>query len=313
LIIVPTKKMVAQVIENINYNKLGKAYPLTSNQGTVPREGIIVATPYVQTGLDIKPPPDILIDCGKDIIIDKGVFKYPFPWTDPDTDKQRIGRVGRLKAGVVFQPKSAGTGKRAVSYPAPHLFFEERVAEHFKVPALQPARNPIVKELPFLHVNTDKIRDLSVIRSLCLIHAISLAGVRQNEWKEIYNRKINKESLGEDYEFIERVYRNAKWKHYPLIPYNLALYHLNRQETVQYKIGGDYRWVKPLTVINGKWIELEESPTERLSFDELQDEVLSKSKFEMLKEDMHRTCKSISLLNQRLPNPSESVQRLLMT
>ncbi|UCR92525.1 MAG: polyprotein [Apis hypovirus 3] len=267
LIIVPTYKKLNQTIEALNYLKVGKVSPLTARNRSVPTEGIIVSTPYVQTGLDIKPPPKILIDCGRDIVFDKGKMVRPFPFTNRDINQQRIGRVGRLAPGVVFQPVSAGTGVKAVTYPTPNQFMHASVASHFKVPELRPQRGAVMADLPFMVVNTDLLTTTQIVKSVVFIHAIALSGVRQTEWKKFYTMKVEGKTMDEDHEYLDRIYNNARWAHCNLLPYDLALYHLNRQGVVNYNIAGSVRWCKPMTVLNGTWMELEESPTNDISIE----------------------------------------------
>lgn len=269
LVVVPTLKRQRETIEALTYLKAGQVFPLDRFNRTVPKEGIIVATPYVQTGLDIKPPPNVLIDCGTDVIIDKGKFVSPLPWTDPDIDKQRIGRVGRLREGVVFQPQSAGTGKKAVKYPSPNLFQHEAVARHFKMKQLTPITGAVTDNLPFLRLNFTKLTTRSQQRSVTLIHAFALAGLRQVEWKTFYARCFEGRRLGEDHEFISRILDHPRWVRAPLLPWEMALTHLNRREVVEINIAGRKKWCKPLTAINGQWIELEECPTEKMDVEEI--------------------------------------------
>lgn len=268
LIIVPTHKQVQKVIHSLNYLKAGKVFPLTARERDVPKDyDILVATPYVQTGLDLKPSPKLLIDCGKDIVFNKGLLVNPIPWTDKDVNQQRVGRVGRLQPGVVYQPESAGSGKKAVRYPSPNLFMHSNVASHFKVPALTPITGALMKDLPFMRLNTNRLNNIQEQKSVTFIHSLALAGVRQTEWPFFHARKIDGRSLGEDYEFIDRIYNNPKWVKVPLLDWETTCYHLNRENIVQYSIEGKHRWMKPLRAINGHWQEHEPSQTEKMTIE----------------------------------------------
>nr|UYL95331.1 MAG: polyprotein [Chuzhou tick virus 1] len=272
LVIVPTMKQVQKTIAALTYLGAGEIHAVTRRDRKVPKTGIMVSTPYVQTGLDIKPPPKLLIDSGKDVVFDKGRFVAPLPWTDKDTNNQRIGRTGRLEAGVVFQPESAGSGAKVKQYPSPNLFMHEVVADHFKVPRLTPLTNPVLPELPFMRLNTSKLSSLQAQKSVTFIHALSLHGVRQVEWKSFYTRKLEKKGLGEDNEWLDRIYNHWKWSHVPLTDWDTALYHLSQENVVQYSILNNTRWSLPLSPINGQWQELELTPTERMSYERITEE-----------------------------------------
>lgn len=264
LVIVPTQREVAKTVQSLIYLGAGQVSPLSARDRTVPRTGVIVATPYVQTGLDIKPPPKILIDCGKDVVLDKGRFVNPLPWTNPDINQQRIGRVGRLQPGVVLQPESAGTGVKAKNYPSPNLFMHKVVADHFGMPQLTTLRAPVMADLPFMRLNTDRLSSLQSQKSVAFIHCLSLQGIRQNMWRDFHTRKLHQNKLGEDYEWIDRIMDNPKWSHVGLLDWSTSLYYLNMEHVVQYSISNNEKWCLPLSAVNGRWEELERTPTERL-------------------------------------------------
>jgi hypothetical protein len=272
LIIVPTHKEVVKTIAALTYLKVGEVNPLTARDRVVPESGVIVSTPYVQTGLDIKPPVKLLVDCGKDIVFDKGRFVTPLPWTDPDVNQQRVGRVSRLEAGVVFQPESAGTGKKGVYYPSPNLFQHESVAKHFRMPQLTPVSGAVGADLPFLRLNTRKLQRMSEQRSVALIHAFALAGVRQEQWKGFYCKKQENRSLGEDYEYIDRIYNHPKWITAPLLDWDTVMYFVHDRDSVEYSINGIVKNSLPLIAINGTWQEVEVSPSSRLNIEPLSEE-----------------------------------------
>jgi hypothetical protein len=267
LIIVPTHKMCEMVKSGLEYLKVDVTI-LSSRQRVVPEKGCIVGTPYVETGVDIQPPVNGVIDCGKTNVIHKGIHQYPFPWTSKDTNNQRIGRAGRLKPGFVIQPKSAGTGERTVTYPSPNMFQHESVAKHFRVPVLTSVEAPVVQEFPFLHVNYAVLKTRQIQRSVVTIHAIALSGVIQENWEEFYTKLLLGKSLGEDYEQLTRVFNKSTWKRANLLPYVQAMYWLSTPRAVKYSIEGKDRWCKPLSPIDGQWIELEDSPTKRLHIKE---------------------------------------------
>ncbi|WBE10109.1 polyprotein [Pestalotiopsis fici hypovirus 1] len=186
LVVVPTIKEMDKTVAALNFLKVGEVTKVYAGQKKIPRTGIIVATPYIQTGADIKPPAKILIDSGRDIVIDKGVLVHPYPFTNKSMNQQRIGRVGRLEAGVVFQPESAGTGVKGVLYPSPNLFMHKCVAKHFKVPQLTHCKGAFSSEIPFLSLNENKLNTLQSQKSVTMIHALSLAGIRETDWERYY-------------------------------------------------------------------------------------------------------------------------------
>jgi len=261
LVIVPTLKQVAKVKAELEWYKVGPVYSLTSREREVPKEGIIVATPYVQTGLDINPPPDLLIDCGKDIVIDEGVFIYnnttkSLPWTDKDVNTQREGRVGRNKPGVVFRPKSAGSGKKATFYPEPNIMVHQVVADFYRIPALTFIQKPTIQEMPYFMVSQNHRLRTAAVKSLTFLHALAMQGVKEDDYKAFYARACVRQHFGEDHEFLNKVLRNRKWDNVPLIPWEELLYHWNRRDITFYSINGSTISSGPLKMIRGKWEEI---------------------------------------------------------
>ncbi|UCR92524.1 MAG: polyprotein [Apis hypovirus 2] len=311
LIIVPTVKMVHLVINQLNDLKVGRVSPLTRTERDVADSGIIVATPYVQTGLDIKPPPKILVDSGKDVKINKGVMVHPLPWTDKDMNKQRVGRVGRLQSGVVYQPKSAGSGSRTITYPSPSLFADEVVAKHFNIPALTPFGGALIKEMPYYGINQESIPDLQTQKSVTLIHALSLHGIRQTEWQKFYTLKLEGKNLGDDYEFVDRVCDSSRWITKKLLPWSETLYHLHREKVTCYSINGEVRWSKPITCKNDQWVQLEESPEDHIKY-ETYDSKHFDSKFVAVQEQIEKLKEGIiSQASQVSPHNLQHILNVL--
>jgi hypothetical protein len=129
-----------------------------------------------------------------------------------------------------------------------------------------------------------------------LIHAIALSGVRQNEWEGMYNKKVNKFRLGDDYDFIERVHDSWKWVNHPLLDWETANYHLNRANVAQYKIAGEHKWLRPLVVLNGRWTKTEPSPQEKEWFES--EQKFTESRFLQLRLQLDK-CKDSLLSNAR--------------
>jgi hypothetical protein len=269
MVIVPSHKKVVQTIAALEYLKLGKVSELSSHQRSVdPDYNILVCTPYVQTGLDLKPPPLIAFDCGLDVVKDKGVW-LKRPWSNRDINQQRIGRVGRLQPGVIFQPNSAGTGPKGVTYPAGHMFMHEVIAKHYKVPQLTPVSGCCSSDLPFLRLNNTLLDNKSKLRSVAVLHALALSGVEQPLWEKLYNKAITGQRLGEEYDFVDRVSTNGIWRGYKLLSYQAAYMNMMRRNVSQYSISNELKWALPLQPINGRWIELECSPTVHIQSEEI--------------------------------------------
>lgn len=265
LIVVPTKKMAREVRESLafKYKELCDFTVVSKDQRIVPDHGCIIATPYVETGVDMKPPAKILIDSGITVKIDRGSFVYPLPKTDKDTNTQRLGRVGRLQEGIVYQNPGAGEGPDTISYPSPNFFQHKCIADHFKVPQLIPTIVPRVKELPYLAVNREKLNDISIEKSVVLIHTMAAQGVPSVDWERQYNDiKVGK-VLTEEKELIRRVVDSDIYRGIPLQDYKDAQFHLHRPNVIGYTFLTKIVWALPLHPIRGMWVEVETGPSVR--------------------------------------------------
>ncbi|UCR92523.1 MAG: polyprotein [Apis hypovirus 1] len=278
LVIVPTHKEVQKTILALNYLKIGvPVSPLSARDRLVPQEGIIVATPYVQTGLDINPPVNIVIDSGKDIKFHMGKMvmdktdsgRMTHPWTDSNVNQQRIGRSGRQKAGIVYQPESAGTGEQAVVYPEPNDFTSQIVSEYFKIPQLTSLPYSVNSLMPYLRLNVTKLKTRQVQKSVAFIHALSMSGIRQQQWEDFYTKKLMQKNLGEDYEWLERVYNHSSWSHVPLLDWATANYWLHLPRTAEYGIGGKENWSLPIRAVDGRWKPWEAVSNEDVHYTEI--------------------------------------------
>ncbi|AGC75065.1 hypothetical protein FgHV1gp2 [Fusarium graminearum hypovirus 1] len=230
LIVVPTIKQQSDTITLLqdllpNGTLINPYSRLHRNE---PPEGIIVSTPYVDVGTNFKNPPDVLIDAGKQVLIDRGKMILPLPWTDPDTDKQRQGRVARKGAGYVFKPHSAGTGPKGVAYSSPSYFAFKHVANHFKIQQLGSAPRPACKVMPWLGFNETDI-SIAEKKSVALLHAMAYAGIKESQWQKFYNIKFQNKPLSEDYVFVDRVHADYQWNDVQLLPYTQARMTYNRQ------------------------------------------------------------------------------------
>nr|DBA06988.1 TPA_asm: polyprotein [Hypovirus sp.] len=115
LVIVSSLKecdMVAASITSMGY----ACSTLNRLNRRVPPYGVIVATQIVDSGIDIDPPVNIVVDAGERIVSSKGfTFRQP---SDASTDVQRRGRAGRRGKGWSYTTLHAGTGSRPIAYPS---------------------------------------------------------------------------------------------------------------------------------------------------------------------------------------------------
>ncbi|QJT73706.1 polyprotein [Botrytis cinerea hypovirus 2] len=254
MIVVPTLREVDKIMSSLTYAKI-ECHEVSSRSRKISETGVLVCTPYVQTGLDIPNPPLILIDSGKDFVINKGARVLPFPWTDKDTCAQRWGRVARKCDGIVVAPTNAGKGQTPVRYPSGQLFQHKIVAEHFKLPQLTPVRNPVDNSAPFMGVNTNVLQSKSAQKSVAIIHCLALVGVRFDELKRYYNRVREGFSLGEDYWWINRIMESDTYKKVKLDDWELAVTHASRTDSVYYGMNGDVSFKRPIYPVNSAWQE----------------------------------------------------------
>jgi len=253
LIVEPTKRGVRDVIAQLQY--LGhRGTEFSSDQRDVPKTGVIVATPYVDAGTDIKPPVDVLIDSGKMLVIDRGQ-KPKIVWTDPDTNKQRIGRPSRLKPGYVVQPKEAGTGTPVLTYPGGFMFEHKVISDVFKVPPLTPHfKLPAIdKQVPYLHINEKMLENGAQVKSLFVLHLLSLTGERETKYKELYNRICYKERFKEEEWWLERILGQRIWSTKDMLPWEEALTLLSIQDVSAYAIDNAVEYRKPIRPVKGVW------------------------------------------------------------
>lgn len=267
LIIVPTIQEVQKVIAGLDYVKPGcRVSELSSRQRVPAPDGIIVATQVADAGLDIKPPVLAVIDSGSELVIDKGVAKIQ-P-SRPATMKQREGRCGRLTDGIVMRPPSAGTGPEASTYPAPQMFQEKIIAQHFDVPLLEHVLPSSLATYPFFKCEfpSDLAVDPGYKRNLELGATAAIlavhAGVNEREIVKLYQKWfILKEDLPEEYDWIRRVLfipngwhsgipRNVVFPSWKMIDW----YFLSRN--IVWNIGGSQVRGGCLRPQNGEWIDL---------------------------------------------------------
>jgi len=263
LVIVPTFKDVDKAIAGLEYfDKSVTWTEVSSRQPIIPPTGGIVATPYLQTGLDLSPPAKCLVDCGRDFVLHKGGRVLPNPYTSAIINEQRTNRVGRVCDGLVIQPIGAGSSPEPVKYPSGLHFSSKLVSSYYKVPQLTPVANFLCPSLSFLSVRGT----VSIKKSVATIYLFSLLGVPRNEWQTYYTRHLEQEMpFPEEFEIINRCYSEMGCRNNPIIPYNQAMHHLLAGAAIM-GFNGVETVTQPMYPFNGKWV-LEpgkaDTPTEK--------------------------------------------------
>lgn len=307
LVVVPTIRMQSDTITLLqdllpNGTQIN---PYSRLHRQEPPEGIIVATGYVDVGTDFKNPPDVLIDSGKMVSINRGRPIFPLPWTSPDVDKQRQGRVARKGVGYVFKPHSAGSGPKSVAYSSPSYFAFKHVADHFGVQQLGCAPRPACRTLPWVSFE-DPHMGIAEKKAVAMLHSMAYAGIKESQWQRMYNAKREGRHLGEDYDFVERTHNEFQWSDIPLIPYDQARLEYNRDGiTATYfkhraGIGGQLRRLgRPFKPLGNLWIQygstLEEGDNVYVHRTDV-----NNSKWGKLSSDLGRTKKAILKLASKM-------------
>ncbi len=301
LIIVPTIAEIDPIIASLQW--LGHTgHELSSRSRKVPKTGIIVATPYVDVGLDIDPPRMHLIDSGRCIAIDRGRKVTPNPPTDPARNKQRIGRVGRNKPGFVWQNKVAGTGKTYTNYCSGFMMENVVLAKHYGLPQLTPIPNHI-EGCSFLSVNPKKIGSKEEQKSILALHLIALQGEKEVNFKRLYSRLRAGERLGEEYWWLTSIIETREWLRTSMLPWEEALTLLSIQDAVAYGINNTIEYRPPIQPVQGVWHDVhldtnafeEAIPGAREEYDPMYKEMLSDSiKLDRIKTIMGKLSKSVS-------------------
>jgi len=193
---------------------------------------VIVATQIIDAGYDVKPPPRLVIDSGKQIVVDRGQFVFPTPWSLPITAEQRWGRTGRNsddQDGIVYAHSQSGTGKDAIEYPAGSLFYELIIAKFYKVPRLIDIKDPCVKEFPTFRI---KSCPPETFNSLLWCYLSAMSGVSEAGLSDFYYQHVKlQRPLSEDYAWMENLMKIHR-KPCGFLPYDLALTAMDRKPFV---------------------------------------------------------------------------------
>jgi hypothetical protein len=254
MIVVPTISQVDKTLEGLRYLKV-PCSEVSRRQRTVAPTGVLVCTPYVETGLDMKPSCPIQLDCGRATVIDRGVHVKPHPWTCPDTSAQRNWRVGRSQNGIVYRMGNAGKGPTPVIYPAGQMFQHRVISDHFKVGQLTPVRNPFCMETPFLGVNHNVCTTKASQKSVVAIHALALSGVRFDELEKFYCQILRRSPFNEDQWWLKSILNNRNWRNTPLLDWDQASCYASRTDSVYYGISGETTFKRPIYPVMGHWQE----------------------------------------------------------
>jgi hypothetical protein len=145
---------------------------MSSELPEVPR-GFISATTIVDVGMNITPPPNVLIDCSQMIVrypsdiacqhadghteparsrlATRGRFYRSLSaWTSPQVEMQRHGRVGRVANGKIFCLRKSGTGEQAGAHISTYLFLSIE-------PKLMGVLSRTIRMFPVLRVFHDQL------------------------------------------------------------------------------------------------------------------------------------------------------------
>nr|WLK77430.1 polyprotein [Suillus luteus hypovirus 2] len=217
LIVQPSIREVRETIEQLSAEKF-QAVEVSSAAGCnrIPEgEGVImVATSIVDAGLN--PDADVLVDSGRTVQIDQGQFIRPVPPTDPNTNKQRMGRVGRSAPGYIIQPSWAGTGEIPMSYPSGSEFVHPAVAAYYGLPQiLEVGDEAYHPDFPYLAIKMwrrygseyvtldDPAFGPSEKAGVFFLHLLALSGIQRSDWEAKFTRFfVQSLHLGEDFEHI---------------------------------------------------------------------------------------------------------------
>jgi len=193
LIIVPTLREVDELKAGLEFQKVPVS-ELSSRSRTCAPAGVVIATQMVDAGYDMKPPALMVIDSGRQLVVDRGVMKVQA--SSPSVAKQRAGRCGRLTDGVVLRPPTAATGAEPTTYPAVTRLCEPILADHYGLPRL--------KEVPGARPKAPFYRCFGSI-SAELVWLLHLQGYRGHKWRAAYDTIRTTGVFDEDDEYIRAV------------------------------------------------------------------------------------------------------------
>lgn len=264
LVVVPHITEIPGIIEqiqNLPGLKSIKVTEVSSNNRTIPKEGIIIATPMVDNGLDINPPVNFVFSSGRARCFHRGQEimdgRKASP-TDIATQLQRRGRCGRNADGWSYEPACEGMGRIPIPYGAPVSFTEAAVANYCEVPRLLEFPNfsrtrkavigvnamtteeeqivvqsdPTVPSLPFFKIMNG---DQEEQNGQAILVTLWLAGVESNDLMKTWDKVIvNRRQLPEEYDHIAPIVDKLLLN--PVAPFKRCL-DLVSQQGVVYLLG----------------------------------------------------------------------------
>nr|AVK39795.1 replicase [Entoleuca hypovirus 1] len=187
IIRVSTFKEVEEVREALSYRNI-RTHEVSANTADqdIPNDDtVLVTTQIIDAGINL-PGRRMLVPSGKMLKNINGEMQRG--WTDPNTEKQIEGRVGRFQEGdVIIRPSQAGTGEKPEPYSAPSYFAGELYARLTKVPQLTTFR-----KVPQGYYYDPDIHGVAfrkgVDPALKLLVYMILAGCSENEAKDSWER-----------------------------------------------------------------------------------------------------------------------------
>nr|QED42897.1 unknown [Mycosphaerella hypovirus A] len=252
LVICPGRQECSRV--QVAISQLG--YPATvvsSDQRSFPPRGVIVATQVVDSGVDIDPPVNVVIDTGRRVASHRG-RTHVWP-TDYLTDKQRRGRAGRRGEGWVYTSLDAGSGDTPVTYPTYCRMIGEEAGRTWLFERLGILDDLEIVERPSaidrrmaLMVNT---QDPLVIRSLYAYWLLACTPDSDRAIAAKYDNVVRNgwpETLEGQARILERFTRETQ-----ILPRSMIAQHL---ATVPFAIrqGGVVRRTNGLSILDGRII-----------------------------------------------------------
>jgi hypothetical protein len=203
---VSTEKEVDDVIEALSYRNVPtwRVSAATSHL-PIPQDGrVLVCTQIIDAGINM-PGVRVLIDSGKRLSNNKGEMEYT--WSDKNTAKQVLGRVGRFQNGdIVVRPPKAGTGSIPLQYSSPGSFASSLYSKLTGVPQLVPTKVRenfrVISNLDFVQVRVDEHLVVELLIRLIIAGVESFA--LPTIWMKLFERKPVDEHLDSIVDWLER-------------------------------------------------------------------------------------------------------------
>jgi len=102
----------------------------------------------------------------------------------------------------------------------------------------------------------------------------------------MYTRVDQRVALGDENVLIDRVMSLPKWINIPLLSYNQAMFHVNRENVVNYSFEAKKIWCRPQQVVNGKWIPHDLTSSHQVEITELPESEVT-SRYEKIQAQLN--------------------------